>query len=84
MALGAIAAVKAANKTNDVRVVGFDNISAAQEAIREGRMLATADQHGDQLAVFGIEFAMKLLQDSDAKLEDLETPVDLITAEQLK
>jgi ribose transport system substrate-binding protein len=84
MALGAIAAVKAANKTNNVRVVGFDNISAAQQAIREGRMLATADQHADQLAVFGIEFAMKLLHDSDAKLEDRETPVDLITAEQLK
>lgn len=84
MSLGAIAAIKAAGKTNDVRVVGFDNISAAQEAIREGRMLATADQHGDQLAVFGIEYAIKLLQDPKATLEDRETPVDLITVENLK
>lgn len=84
MALGAIAAVKAANKSNDVQVVGFDNISAAQDAIREGRMLATADQHGDQLAVYGIEVALKLLQDPNAQLEDQQTPVDLITADQLK
>lgn len=84
MALGVLAAIKAANKTNDVRVVGFDNISAAQEAIREGKMLATADQHGDQLAVFGIEVALKLIQDPTAKPEDKETPVDLITADSLK
>ena len=83
MALGALAALKAVNKSNDVRVVGFDNISAAQDAIRQGTMLATADQHGDQLAVFGIEYAMKLVQDPNTKLLDRETPVDLITAESL-
>lgn len=84
MALGAIAAIKAAGKTADVQVVGFDNISAAQEAIREGKMLATADQHGDQLAVFGIEYAIRLLEDPSANVEDRETPVDLIRAEDLK
>ena len=80
MALGAMAAIKAANKTDTVQVVGFDNISAAQEAIRQGKMLATADQHGDQLAVYGIELALKLLQDPKSLPEDRETPVDLITA----
>ena len=80
MALGAMAAIKAANKTDSVQVVGFDNISAAQESIRQGKMLATADQHGDQLAVFGIELALKLLQDPKSIPEDRETPVDLITA----
>ena len=80
MALGAMAAIKAANKTDSVQVVGFDNISAAQESIRQGKMLATADQHGDQLAVYGIELALKLLQDPKSILEDRETPVDLITA----
>ncbi|MFM8574177.1 MAG: sugar ABC transporter substrate-binding protein [Pirellula sp.] len=84
MALGAIAAIKAANKSSQVQVVGFDNISAAQQAIRESKMLATADQHGDQLAVFGIEYAMKLIQDPNTKLEDRETPIDLITADNLK
>ena len=83
MALGAIAAVKAADRADDVQIVGFDNISAVQQAIRDGAILATADQHGDQLAVFGIEAALKLVADPNATAEDVETPVDLITADSL-
>lgn len=81
MALGAMAAAKSAGRS-DLLIVGFDNISAAKTAIKEGQLLATADQHGDQLAVFGIETALKMLTDpSSASPEDVETPVDLITAE---
>ncbi len=83
MALGAIAAVKAANKTDQVLIAGFDNISAAQEAIRDGKMIATADQHGDMLAVYGIEYALTLLKDRLSQVKDKETPVDLITIDQL-
>lgn len=83
MALGTIAAVKSANRADDVQIVGFDNISAVQQAIRDGAVLATADQHGDQLAVFGIEAALKLLADPNSTAEDVETPVDLITAQEL-
>ncbi|MEZ6132566.1 MAG: sugar ABC transporter substrate-binding protein [Planctomycetaceae bacterium] len=83
MALGAIAAVKGAGRSGDVLVIGFDNISAVQQAIREGKILATADQHGDQLAVFGIEAALKILAEPDSIPEDVQTPVDLITAETL-
>ena len=74
MALGAIAAIKSAGKSGQVLVVGFDNISAVQEAIQEGKVLATADQYGDQLAVFGIEAALKLIEDKNATVEDVETP----------
>ncbi|WP_145180580.1 sugar ABC transporter substrate-binding protein [Gimesia aquarii] len=84
MALGALAAVKNNNKTGEVAIVGFDNIAAVQQAIRDGQILATADQHGGELAVFGIEHALRLIEDPDAKVEDRETPVDLITAEVLK
>ncbi|HJN51786.1 MAG: sugar ABC transporter substrate-binding protein [Pseudomonadales bacterium] len=83
MALGALAAVKAAGREGEVTIVGFDNITAVQAAIREGRILATADQHADQLATFGIDYALKLLADSNQTLDDLETPVDLITASSL-
>ena len=82
MALGAIAAVKTAGRAGEVQIVGFDNISAANQAIREGKMLATADQHGDLLAVYGIEAALKMIAAPDAVPEDVETPVDLITAEE--
>lgn len=82
MALGALAAVKASGR-NDVKIAGFDNISAVQQAIREGQILATADQHGDQLAVFGIEYALQMLQDKSQAPADKETPVDLVTAAEL-
>ncbi len=84
MALGAIAAVKAAGKTGAVQVVGFDNIPAVRDALKAGTVLATADQHGDQLAVFGIEVALKLIADPKAPVADRETPVDLVTAANVK
>lgn len=83
MAMGAMAATKAANRP-DVLIAGFDNIAAVQSAIREGKILATADQHGDQLAVYGIQNALKLIEDSSTQIADVETPVDLITLETLQ
>lgn len=96
MALGAVAAVRAAGRDqgdNAVMVIGFDNISAVQDAILAGRILATADQHADQLAAYGLEFALELLvqrgtagnRDSlEDSLQDRETPVDLITIDSLR
>ena len=82
MALGAAAAVRQAGKADEVAVVGFDNIEAVREMIRGGRVLATADQHADQLAVFGIEYALQILG-GEATPEDKETPVDLVTVADL-
>ncbi len=84
MALGAVAAAKSVGRSDDLLIVGFDNIAAVQAAIRSGKVLATADQHGDQLAVFGIEAALKLIADEDAEITDVETPVDLVTKETLE
>jgi ribose transport system substrate-binding protein len=82
MALGALAAVREADRLTDVRIVGFDNISAVRQAIELGEILATADQHGDQLAVFGIEYALEAIKSGQAP-GDKETPVDLITADSI-
>lgn len=81
MALGAVAALRAAGKLDQVRVVGYDNIAAIQQLLKEGKVLATADQHADQLAVFGIEYALEMLKTRSAPA-DRETPVDLITRDQ--
>lgn len=83
MALGAIAAARASGKSDELQIVGFDNISAIRDAIGEGKVLATADQYADQLAVFGIEYALKKIADPNLQLQDRETPVDLVTAEDL-
>ncbi|MCX8065975.1 MAG: sugar ABC transporter substrate-binding protein [Candidatus Hydrogenedentes bacterium] len=77
MALGAISALKSSGMLGKVMVVGFDNISAANELIQKGELLATADQHADLLAVYGIEYALKCLLENKTP-DDMETPVDLI------
>ncbi|MHB1305580.1 MAG: substrate-binding domain-containing protein [Limisphaerales bacterium] len=79
MALGAVAALRAAGKADQVLVVGYDNIAAAQQLLKEGRLLATADQHADRLAVFGIEHALEMLKTRTTPA-DRETPVDLVAA----
>lgn len=83
MALGAVAAVRAAGRTGKTHVVGYDNINAIKPMLKDGRILATADQHAARQAVFGIEIALKALaaKTSQDKLGELiETPVDLVTA----
>ena len=82
MALGAVAAITQAGKSGDVTVVGFDNISAMADLLRDGKVLATADQHADLLAVYGIEYALQALETGDG-LVDRSTPVDLVTADDL-
>ena len=78
MALGAVAAVQAAGRTGKVLVVGYDGIAAIRPMVADGRVAATADQHADQLAVFGIEAALKILK-GEAPPADQTTVVDLVT-----
>jgi len=77
MALGTVAAIKAAGREGKVLVAGFDNIKAVQPLIASGALIATADQHADKLAVFGIEAALEMLKTKTTA--DRATPVDLIT-----
>jgi ribose transport system substrate-binding protein len=77
MALGAVAAVQAAGRTGQVLVSGFDHIPAIRPLLADGRVLATADQYGDRLAVFGIEMALQVLRGAEAPA-DRKTPVDVI------
>ena len=82
MAVGAVSAVRAAGKAGKVQVVGYDNINAIQPMLKDGRVLATADQFAAKQAVFGIETALKIIKgekvDSGAN-GVIETPVELVT-----
>jgi ribose transport system substrate-binding protein len=77
MALGAVAAVKAAGRAGRVLIAGFDHIKAIQPLLTSGAVVATADQHADQLAVFGIEAAREMLKTRTAA--DRATPVEVVT-----
>ncbi len=79
MALGAVAALRSAGLLDTIKVVGFDNISAVRDLLAAGDVLATADQHADHLAVFGIEYALAALETGQSTA-DKETPVDLVTS----
>jgi len=82
MALGAVAAVMQAGKSEQIQIIGFDNISAVRNLIKEKSVLATVDQHADLLAVYGIEYALAALS-SDEVLADKATPVDLVTIDSI-
>ena len=82
MALGAVAAVRAAGKTGKVLVVGYDNIQAITPLLKDGRVLATADQFAAKQAAFGIDVALKALQDKTPQAElpaEVKTDVVLVT-----
>ncbi|MFN2287437.1 MAG: sugar ABC transporter substrate-binding protein [Chromatocurvus sp.] len=79
MALGAVAAVRQAGRSDEVLIVGFDNIGAANALVERGELVATADQHADRLAVYGIEYALEILQTGQMPT-DRTTPVDVVSA----
>jgi ribose transport system substrate-binding protein len=82
MALGVVQALQAAGKAGQIQVVGFDNIPAVQPLVKDGTMLATIEQYGAQMAVFGINFGLRELA-GETFCGWVQTPVDLVTAEDL-
>jgi len=83
MAVGAVAALGPVGKQGEVLVIGFDNISAIQEFMKEGKVLCTVDQYADQIAVNGIEYALEIIAKKTVPA-DKQTPVTLITPDDLK
>jgi len=82
MAVGAVSAVRAAGKAGKVQVVGYDNINAIKPMLKDGRVLATADQFAAKQAVFGIETALKVIKGEKVDSGTngvIETPVELVT-----
>ncbi|HZZ43334.1 MAG TPA: sugar ABC transporter substrate-binding protein [Tepidisphaeraceae bacterium] len=83
MCLGAHTALKDAKKIGSIQLIGFDNIAAVQSLVKSGEVLCTVDQHADQIAAKGVDYALQILK-THAAPADQETPVDLVTAESLK
>lgn len=82
MAIGAISAIRTAGRAGKVLVIGYDHIAAIKPMIANGRLLATVDQFAQQQAVFGINVALKALNEGisqNALSDSIETPVSLIT-----
>ncbi len=82
MALGVVKALDAAGKSGQIQVVGFDNIPAVQPLIKGGKMLATIEQYGAQMAVIGIDYGLREMA-GEKFTGWVKTPVKLITAKDL-
>ncbi len=79
MALGVVKALDAAGRSGKVQVVGFDNIPAIQKLVKEGKVLATIDQFGPDMAANCIKTGFRMKKGE--KLHGwIKTPVKLVTA----
>jgi ribose transport system substrate-binding protein len=67
MALGVIKVLEKHGKAGKVLVVGFDNDAAVQPLLKNGFLLATIDAFGSQMAVQGIQYALKVLDGMENK-----------------
>ena len=72
MALGAIEAVKAANK--NVIIVGFDGNDDAKAAVESGKLAATIAQKPDLMGAIAVETAIKIAK---GETVEKEIPVEL-------
>lgn len=72
MALGAVKALKAANK--NAIIIGFDGTKDAEDAIKNGDMSATIAQQPDLMGAIAIEQAAKVIKGEKV---DTQIPVEL-------
>ena len=82
MALGAIEAIAALNKTENICVVGFDAIEDGRSAIIEGRMSASIAQHPYEMGKVALEKSWELLHGKSISAE-IPIKIELITIESL-
>jgi ribose transport system substrate-binding protein len=83
MAIGIVKALDAAGR-KDIKVVGFDNVPAVAPLIKEGKLLATVDQFGSQMAADAIDKALEVVK-GGPKLEGwVKTNIELVTKDNVK
>jgi ribose transport system substrate-binding protein len=78
MALGVVRALEAAGR-KELLVVGFENIPAVAPMIADGRMLATVDQFGADMAANSINLGLAVVAGEPALEGWFKTPVTLVT-----
>lgn len=84
MAVGVAKALDAAGQGGKILVVGFDNIPAIRPLIKSGKVLATVDQFGSQMAANAIDLGIKSRKEGKPLQGWVKTPVELVTLKNLK
>ena len=78
MALGAMEAIAAAGRSDEIMIVGFDAIDDAREAVKEGEMAATVAQKPGLMGEMAVETAIKVVNGEEVA-EYTPVPLELIT-----
>jgi ribose transport system substrate-binding protein len=78
MALGAIEAIAAAGKTGKVRVIGFDAVDDARQAIAAGTMLGSVAQFPSEMGRLAVEDALKRIRGEKPEAEQ-KVRIELVT-----
>jgi ribose transport system substrate-binding protein len=82
MALGATEAIAAAGRSGTVRVIGFDAVEDARQAIANGAMAASVAQFPSEMGRLAVETAVKLMN-GESVARDQRTKIGLVTRETL-
>ncbi|SHO53436.1 ABC-type sugar transport system, substrate-binding protein, contains N-terminal xre family HTH domain [Desulfopila aestuarii DSM 18488] len=80
MALGALQAVDLLGLSSEIFITGYDNLESVRTEMRNGRIVATIEQHPELMGQYGVEAALNSMHGEPVALER-STPVDLITYE---
>ncbi|HEY7291928.1 MAG TPA: sugar ABC transporter substrate-binding protein [Vicinamibacterales bacterium] len=78
MALGALEAIRAANRTGSIRVVGFDAIDDARKAIADGLMAASVAQSPEEMGRVAVENAFKAVR-GEPVAGEVKVKIELVT-----
>ncbi|MFB3788335.1 MAG: substrate-binding domain-containing protein [bacterium] len=77
MALGALQAINAAGRSGQIAITSYDNLQAVQEAILEGKIVSTIEQHPERMGAYGVRAAKDHLDGKDVP-DKIDTPLDVI------
>ncbi len=78
MALGALKAIREANRKGQIVVIGYDNIKDVQPYLQSGEMLATIEQHPDLMGRYGARMAVGMLSGTIPKGREYLVSLEVI------
>lgn len=78
MALGAMEAIDAAGRLDEIMIVGFDAIDDAREAVKEGKLAATVAQKPGLMGEMAVKKAIEVANGKEVE-EYTPVPLELIT-----
>lgn len=78
MGLGAVQAIAAAGKSDQVKVVGYDAIDPALQDVKDGKMIATVKQFPEKMGELGVQYAVRAADGDTSFPEFIDSGVTVV------